>query len=66
MLLLLCLLSLDPLQVMVGPGSPKAAKPITSPPELAEFISSASSGLVLVSFGTMPVVGAALTATGEL
>uniref|UniRef100_A0A383VJ79 Uncharacterized protein n=1 Tax=Tetradesmus obliquus TaxID=3088 RepID=A0A383VJ79_TETOB len=51
-------------QVMVGPGSPRAAQPITSPPEVAEFIAAASSGLVLVAFGTLPVVGSSLTATG--
>jgi hypothetical protein len=32
---------------------------------VAAFINGASSGLVLVAFGTMPVVGSALTATGE-
>ncbi|WIA28183.1 hypothetical protein OEZ86_010747 [Tetradesmus obliquus] len=53
-------------QVMVGPGSPRAAQPITSPPEVAEFIAAASSGLVLVAFGTMPVVGSSLTATDIL
>lgn len=38
-------------QVLVGPGTPRPAHPIQSP-EVAEFVSSATSGLVLVAFGS--------------
>jgi hypothetical protein len=55
-------------QVLVGPGTPRPAQPITSPRDVASFISSAhskskkdndnksnnndSGGLILVAFGT--------------
>jgi hypothetical protein len=54
-------------QVLVGPGTPRPAQPITSPPDAASFISSAttpsnndnsnnnnesSGGLIIVAFGT--------------
>jgi hypothetical protein len=54
--------------VLVGPGTPRPARPITSPPDLVSFISSAKiptshnvndnnndssgGGLILVAFGT--------------
>ncbi|KAF6256126.1 hypothetical protein COO60DRAFT_143999 [Scenedesmus sp. NREL 46B-D3] len=53
-------------QVLVGPGTPRAAQPITHPPDVASFMSLAypktdnsndsdnpnSGGLILVAFGT--------------
>eukprot|EP00775_Hariotina_reticulata_P002756 gene2757-3050_t len=45
---------LAPNQVLVGPGSPRAAHPAISPPEIAEFVDGATQGVVLVAFGTTP------------
>lgn len=39
------------LQVLVGPGTPRAAHPIT-PPEVADFVNNSRAGVVLVAFGS--------------
>jgi hypothetical protein len=49
-------------QVLVGPGSPRPAQPI-SPPEVAAFVESARAGLVLVATGTLPLARLLLSAT---
>lgn len=41
------------LQVLVGPGTPRPAHPI-SPPEVATFVDSAPAGVVLMAVGTTP------------
>ncbi|KAF8065540.1 V2 [Scenedesmus sp. PABB004] len=40
-------------QVVVGPGTPRAAHPL-SPPAVAEFVGGAPAGVVLVAVGTTP------------
>jgi hypothetical protein len=61
--LLLLTLPLPPplsVQVLVGPGSPRAAHPI-SPPEVADFVNTAPAGVILMATGTTPQPRLALT-----
>lgn len=60
MLLLLFVMLL--LQVLVGPGTPRPAHPI-SPDEVAEFVESAPAGVVLMAVGTTPQAKIVLSAT---
>ncbi|KIZ07003.1 hypothetical protein MNEG_0948 [Monoraphidium neglectum] len=50
-----------PPQVLIGPVAPRAARPTLEPPSAGSFVASATHGVVVVSFGSVPLFGSCLT-----